>query len=173
MLKDHIRSLIIPEHSKLRTFIRRWRTYVMNFIALAIFAIFLRAGMWGADWISRATSAKYNQLENAGLSQTDQIIKKLDYVYSTLSGTIFVSSMSVILLYLGGTLIISYVTASGISDNIAPARPSFVLLTRNAEYAKSAALQEYENNWTIYFGTFAFACLAGVVGNILTWFIWG
>jgi hypothetical protein len=173
LLKDHIRSLIIPEDSNLRAFIRRWRTYVMNFVALALYAIFLRVGVWGADWISRATSAKYSQIENSGLSQTEQIIRKLDYVYSTIAGTMFVSAMSVILLYLGVTLIISFATATMISENIAPARPSFVLLTRNAEYAKSAALQEYEKNWTIYFGTFAFACLAGVVGNILTWFIWG
>jgi hypothetical protein len=145
----------------------------MNFIALGLYVIFLRVGVWGADLISHATGTKYSQIEKSGLSQTEQFIRKLDYVYSTIAGTIFVSAMSVTLLYLGGTLIISYVTAASISENIAPARPSFVLLTRKAEYAKSAALKKYEKHWTIYFGTFAFTCLAGVVGNILTWFIWG
>jgi hypothetical protein len=173
LLRDHIRSLIIPEHSNLRSFVRRWRTYVMNFIALTSFAVFLRVGKSGADWISRRTSANYDQIADAGLSPTDQIIKKLDYMYSTLSGTVFVSAMAVILLYLGGTLIISYIAESAISDEIAPPRPAFVLLTRNAEYAKRAALKKYEKNWTVFFATFAVASLAGVAGNILTWYIWG
>jgi len=172
LLKDHIRSLITQENSKLRALIRRWKTYVMNFIALALYAIFLRVGAWGADWFSRATSARYGQIEKSGISQTEQIIKKLDYVYSTIAGTVLVSAMSVIIIYLCVSLIISYMIASAVSDNIARPRPSFVLLTRNAESAKSVALREYEKGWTIYFGTFVFACLAGVVGNLLTLYIW-
>jgi hypothetical protein len=173
LLKDHIRSLIIPEHSGLRTFIRRWRTYVMNFIALAFYAVFLRAGMWCSEWISRRTHAKYGEITDTGLNQMEQIIRKLDYLYSTISGTIFVSAMSVILLYLGGTLIISYITASSITDSIAPPRPSFVLLTRSATHARDVLLREYEKNWTVFCGAVLLAILTGVAGNILTWMVWG
>jgi hypothetical protein len=145
----------------------------MNFIALAFYAIFLKAGMWCSEWISRTTHAKYDDITSAGLNQIEQIIRKLDYLYSTISGAIFVSAMSVILLYLGGTLIISYVSASFITDNISPPRPSFVLLTRSAAYAKDVALQEYEKNWTVFFGAVIFAILTGVAGNIVTWMVWG
>ena len=173
LLKGHIRSLIIPEHSALRRFVRKWHTYVMNFIALGTYAVFLRAGMYGADWIAHARHAGYDQSIAGAVDKTDLVIRKMDYIYSTISGTGFISVISVIMLYLGGTLILSYFGATAVTESIEQPIPSFVLLTRNAVHAKTAELTKYERNWKTFFGAFLLASLAGVVGNIITWFVWG
>ena len=153
-------------------FFRKIRTYVANVIALLLFSICLRIGIWFADWVSLKTSAQYAAIGNLNLSEIEQINRKLDYLYTRISGTGFVSTMTVILLYVVLTLIVSYVTAFLISEDIAHSRPAFVRLTRNAEQAKEIALAAYESGWTRFFKTFVVASVAGVVGNILTWFIW-
>jgi hypothetical protein len=175
LLKDHITSLIIAEPRSIRTFIGRWSDpYIANFIALSLFAVALRGGVWVAEWFSNKTSTQYTEIgQQQGVSQIDQIMRKLDYIYSMISGTMFVSKMSLVLLYVVGTLILSYIIAFLISSAAALPRPAFVRLTRKAEQAKATRLQKYKKNWLVFWGTFGLASLAGVVGNILTWLVWG
>jgi hypothetical protein len=174
LLKDHITGLLIVEPGTIRAFIRKWESFIANFIALSLFAVAVRAGVWVAEWLSKKKNIDYEEISHLqGLSEIEQIMKKVDYIQSMISGTTFVSYMSVVLLYIALSLILSYVFAFSISEKAAAPRPAFVRLTRRAEQAKTTSLSEYEKNWSVFCGTFALASLAGVVGNILTWFVWG
>jgi hypothetical protein len=174
LLKDHITNLLIADPRSIRTFIARWNDYIANFIALSLFAVALRVGVWGAEWFSNKSNTQYTEIgRQQGLSQIDQIMKKLDYMNSIISGTMFVSKMSLVLLYIAGTLILSYIIAFAVSSAAGIPRPAFVRLTRKAEQAKATMLKKYEKNWLVFCGTFALASLTGVVGNILTWLVWG
>ena len=174
LLKNHLRSLIIPEHHRWRSFVRKWQEWIYGFILLGLYALFLRVGLFVAEWISRWKATKYDAITAAAnSSQIDKISRKIDYIYSALSGASFASVVSIVMIYLVISLVICFAICSGITEGVTEPRPSFVRLSRSAEYDKSARLQIYEKGWTTFLATFAFASVAGVAGNILTWFVWG
>ncbi len=173
LLRDHIESLILEERSAIRRSVRRWKSYVMNFVALALYSIFLRLGFAIEEWIIRQGQPTYNEISASGINKIDQIIRKLDYIHDKVASPAFIIVVSVSVLYLGGALILSYVIAGVTTDDLARPRPSFVLLTRNAENAKMSELANHEKRWTVFIGTFIFAVIAGIVGNVVTWIIWG
>lgn len=145
----------------------------MNFIALAFYVILLIIGMYVMTIIGKAQFTKYEQIHGNGISQIDLIARKIDFLFSTISGVTFASTLSVLFVYLGGTLILSYIGASWITDNIQPERPSFVILTRRAIHDKEEVIKNYEKNWQTFFGAFLVAVAAGVIGNVVTWLVWG
>jgi hypothetical protein len=120
LLKDHITGLLIVEPRSIRSFIRKWESFIANIIALSLFAVAFRAGMWGAEWWSNKKNIGYGAISHQqGLNEIGQIMKKVDYIESMISGTTFVSSMSVALLYIVLSLILSYGLAFTISEQAA------------------------------------------------------
>jgi hypothetical protein len=145
----------------------------MNLIALAIYAILLRIGIYVMTIIGRAELAHYNQIPNKGISEIEFITNKIDFLFQTIAGVGFASTASLLFVYLGGTLILSYVGANTITERIEPERPSFVVLTRRALLDREERLKRYEKNWQAFLVAFVVAVVAGVIGNVVTWYVWG
>jgi hypothetical protein len=154
-----------------RRFARKWKTYLINILAISIIAVLLGIGLRLGNLLTQSRINKHNEIVNSGLDQFQQLMRKVDLVYGDMTSMTVLASMFGSVVYLAGSIAISYMIASLITDHAAEEIPSFVLITRRAIDSEARIMRKYEKNWKTFWTAFLVAVLAGVLGNIATWLI--
>ncbi len=116
LLIDHIQALLQTERRPLRTFIRRWGTYVLNLFALLFFSLWLGVGILGANYLQTARYAKYVDIQRSNIVESAKITKMIDYLAADLSGATSAALTVAIITFLGIGLAICYFAASELVD---------------------------------------------------------
>jgi hypothetical protein len=173
LLSGHMKGLLIPEDKTLRSVVRKFHTLLWNIVALSAFSVLFLGLIAGLNWVASLNSSKYIFGQNDVNDPLDRIYHLLQFMTTDILGVKRAAFTVGITIIIGLGLAMCYIITGLLLEDAKQSRPSFVVLSRSAETARTAELRSYERGWRSFFWSFGTAVIAGVLGNITTIWIIG
>lgn len=159
LLANHLNSILVKEHP-FRAFVRKHSGKLSGFVSGAFFFIVVAE-------IFR-TGSKLISIQNGLITQLKaDSASKLDYIVNVISSGLWERYLLTSFSYLFIAIFVSIVIAIFIESRADTTKPSFILLTPQAELNKTKKLSKYNRKTFELFLSVIFTLVSGVAGNYM------
>jgi hypothetical protein len=162
LLTSHLKSILVKE-SPIRAFIRDHSGKISSIAAGIFFTLaFITAYRAGLNLLTEQINA-ISKLK--GLSV--DVASKVDYILTSMSSGIWERYLIASIGYIILALVLSVTLGIFIGTRADTTKPSFILLSPQAELNKTSKLSEYNSKWIELIISMVVGLLTGIVGNYI------
>lgn len=167
LLAGHLKSLLVTR-SKPREFL--WRN--SERIGLAVGVLFFAASVGVSFWTASKLLKSQQELIANYLGKAKPLTDKVDFVLNCISSGVWPRYFFGVIVFLIVAFVLSFIFGIW-ADSAADAnRPSFVLLTKEAEKQREKVLKKYDRKLTSFIVSIMTSFITGVASNWTFTILW-
>ncbi len=167
LLTGHIRNIIVLP-PKLRRWVWRHSTGISLTVAFLFFGTAVFFSFWTASQVWSGLALDVTDY----LGDSVQLQEKLDYVLTTVSSGLWARYYFSVFVFLTISLILSIVFGNWVDATAGHGKPSFIVLTEQAERRKQKLLRRYQKKLFSFILSLIVGLLTGVTANWLFHYFW-
>jgi hypothetical protein len=167
LLTGYIKN-IIQKESKARIFIRKHS----GKIGLTVAIIFLGVGILMSFLTAKCIRNSQHSEVLKFIAQKKDINDKIDYLLNSISNGIWPTYFFSVIVFLIVILVLAIVLCVWVDSAADTYKPSFILLTREAESQKERLVNSYKKRWYSFIFAIITSIITGVLANMIFNFFW-
>ncbi|UTG93451.1 hypothetical protein [Geobacter sulfurreducens] len=167
LLSNHIKNLL-HSPSPIREFCWRYSSKIGSSVGFGFFLSTLAVCFWTSSKIWQ----KQNELVSKFLGQKIPIEQKFDFILQSISSGLWPRYFFSVIVFIVLSAILSVVLGMWAEDTADTNKPSFVVLTKQAEKFREKVQRKYERKWLSFLASIVVSIITGVVSNIIFTHYW-